>query len=360
MSETTCSQAGCQVETSGRCLEGFSPPETCPYFAGMDREQEDAASITDQELATYSSQELVPLPSGEALTERQAAEVARDERSYVIVIAGPVGSGKTTILTSLYEAFLEAPFANYFFRGSRTLVGFERRCHLGREESGTEFANTAHTSMREGVVFLHLDLASKDESDHLRHEHLLLSDISGELFKRLRDSSNAAHELIALKRANHLCLALDGEKISHAEYRHVTYNDSRSILRSIIESGMLPHQCVIDIAFTKWDVVVAAIRNDNAGEIASFIERTKSTLTSVAKNFDIRFHQVATRPPKDASIPFAYGVPTLLRSWMADTPAKPRLTKLYLGPKADREFSRFTEAVIATNRLEDRYAIQRF
>ncbi len=357
MSETNCSQVGCQVQASGRCLEGFSPPETCPYYAQADKAQEESTLVSDQELASYSAQELVPLPSGEALTERQAAEVAREDKSNVIIIAGPVGSGKTTILTALFEAFLEAPFANYFFRGSRTLVGFERRCHLGREESDSEFADTSHTSTREGVVFLHLDLASIEEGN-IKHTHLLLSDISGELFKRLRDSSDAARELVALKRADHLCIAVDGEKISQADQRHVTYNDSRSILRSIVESGMLSPRCAIDVAFTKWDIVADSVSKDSI-EATSFIERIRSALTDSAKGRNIRFHQLAARPPKNAKIPFAYGLPTLLRSWMNNDLLSPERPKLFLHESPDREFARFTEAVIVNERLEHQYDIHR-
>jgi hypothetical protein len=133
MTEANCSQQGCPFSISGRCLEGFEPPSICPYQTRQDVQQD--------EVATYVSQDLVDLPSGEALTERQAAEVARDELSKVIIIAGPFNSGKTTILTSLFEAFQEAPFGNFQFRGSRTLFGFERRCHLGRMESGNEEAD---------------------------------------------------------------------------------------------------------------------------------------------------------------------------------------------------------------------------
>jgi hypothetical protein len=348
----TCSQPSCPIETSGRCLEGFDPPSTCPYFAGSDQGQEESAS--------YDPQELVDLPSGEALTEWQAAEVTRDNLTKVIIIAGPTGSGKTTILTSLFEAFLEAPFANYLFRGSRTLVGFERRCHLGREESGFGSADTTHTSVREGIVFLHLDLATFEDSE-LRHGHLLLSDISGELFKRLRDSGDAIRAFPSFRRANHLCLALDGEKIASREQRHVARNDSRSMLRSIIESGALDSDSVIDVAFTKWDVIVAAMEADSlqANDIGAFIDDTKSALRKTAGDFEIVFHEVAARPPKDAKIPFAHGLPTLLRSWMGHNRSLTQRESIFLGNAQSREFSRYTEAVIFSKRLEGQYVIHR-
>ena len=173
------------------------------------------------------------------------------------------------------------------------------------------------------------------------------------------NSSDAAQELSALRRADHLCLALDGEKISQEEQRHATYNDSRSILRSIIEARVLSPKCIIDVVFTKWDIVASAIEADSSGAIASFIDRIKSTLSTSAQDFDIRFHQVAARPPKDARIPFAYGLPTLLRSWMDHGYSKAGRQKLYSQDNSNREFSRFTEAMIVRNRLEDHYDIRR-
>src|SRR5437660_1243890 len=108
-----CAREGCDIATTGKCLEGFDPANTCPYLsleAG-----EPGSSSTD--MAAF-----VDLPTGEALTEAQATDVTREGLTRVVIIAGPTASGKTTILTTLFESFLEAPFANYLFAGSRTLV----------------------------------------------------------------------------------------------------------------------------------------------------------------------------------------------------------------------------------------------
>jgi Double-GTPase 2 len=349
MTDVSCSQPGCPFGVSGRCLEGFNPPSTCPYQTQSDVQQD--------EVATYVAQDLVDLPSGEALTERQAAEVAREDFSKVIIIAGPFNSGKTTILTSLFEAFQEAPFGNFQFRGSRTLFGFERRCHLGRVESGNEEADTTHTSLREGIVFLHLALAAIEQGE-LRHANLLLSDVSGELFRRLGDSTAVAKEFSALTRADHLCIVIDGEKISAPEGRHVARNDSRSILRSVIESGNLASECVIDIAFTKWDIVVEALETPDGSDIQTFIGATRSALASLASRFEVRFHEIAARPSVKAKVPFAHGLPTLLRSWMDNKRTEDERILVYAPATRLREFNRFTDAVIARNKLEKTYDVR--
>ncbi len=174
-----------------------------------------------------------------------------------MIVAGPVGSGKTTILTSLFESFLEAPTGNYLFAGSKTLVGFERRCHDARKASGRLVAETGHTSRREGVRFLHLKLAAA-EADIPSPRHLLLSDVSGELFKTLRDSNSAVKEMTALQRADHLCVVIDGQKLTELGQRQVARNDARSMLRSIIAMGVLSPTCKIEIVFSKWDLILSA------------------------------------------------------------------------------------------------------
>ena len=345
MTERSCPQSDCLLGTSGKCLEGFDPPEKCPYLLS------ETKNNTEQ---TAVDEDTVDLPSGEALTARQASDIARSGPTKVIIIAGPYGSGKTTILTSLYEAFQEVPFANYTFRGSRTLVGFERRSHLGRKESGQEFADTPHTSAGEGVRFLHFSLAFRNKLG-MDFANLLLSDISGELFKRLRDASDSVHELTALDRANHLCVVIDGQKIVDPETRYVARNDSRSILRSILESSRLARDCAIEIAITKWDLVVEAIQRESATDLKTFIDDTLRALRSVAIGYEVRVHEVAARPPVVARVPFAHGLPTLLRSWMGHESMHSFKLGLSSIAKPSREIDRYTRAVIARKELTSDY-----
>ena len=190
MTKVACTQAGCQVSVSGRCLEGFEPLDVCPYVSFGGHGEEVAA-------AERTSDNFVGLPSGEALTETEASDVTSNDASKLVILAGPVGSGKTTILTALFEAFLEAPFGNYLFGGSRTLVGFEERCHDARVSSGRLVGTTRHTSAREGIRFLHLRLGANEMGEMIR-KHLLLSDISGEIFGQVRDSQSAVNKIRVL------------------------------------------------------------------------------------------------------------------------------------------------------------------
>lgn len=346
MSNTSCTRTGCQIVSTGKCLEGFEPPNTCPYVL---------SSVAPGSAAESSEQKaFIDLPSGEALTESQATDVTREGVTQVIVLAGPLDSGKTTILTSLYEAFLEAPFGNFRFAGSCTLVGFERRCHDARIISERKIPHTARTPVSDVVEFLHLRLAPASPS-LLGPQNLLLSDISGERFRSLRDSVDAVKNMKMLRRTDHFCIVLDGDKLADPSQRHAVRNDARMLLRSIVEANALSPKCKIEVIFSKWDLVVA--RSDQES-LMSFISETKSALESTATSFaKIQFYEVAARP-ENTKLPFAHGLPTLLRSWLEE-PIIPERAKLYMPLVKDhqREISRFATSIAKTQRLGDHYNV---
>lgn len=351
MAELKCTQLGCEVASSGRCLEGFVPTESCPHASSsVSSLQEELPRVEENSDGSFNVHEkevqYIRLPSGEGLDDIEAAKVAAAGQARVVIIAGPYGSGKTTILTALFDAFQEAPFANFTFRGSRTLIGFEQRCHLGRVESGQNVAETAHTSVREGVVFLHLDLAF-DRGTHLAHRHLLLSDISGELFREISDSADGIDGVRALSRADHLCIVLDGEKLAGKATRHAALTESRTILRSILESNRLSKLCQIDMIISKWDIVTEAVNQDQSGATAKYIEDAVETMRSLSSEYKFEAFKVAARPPVDAKTPFAHGLPTLLRSWM-DAPNENEVGQSY-SPfvPLQRQMYRFSESVLA-------------
>src|SRR5260370_183609 len=284
MKNLSCAREGCQVSSTDKCLEGFEPPITCPYLASAD--------VVGGEAVAGEPSRFVDLPGGEGLAEVQASQVTRQGVTRVIVLAGPSGGGKTTILRSLFDSFLEAPCANLLFAGSRTMVGYERRCHDARVASGRPYLHTVHTNV-DALDFLHLRLASPS-AGLLGPQNLLLSDISGERFKALRDSSDAVKAMPMLRRADHLCVVIDGEKLTDASERHSARSDARTLLRSLLESGMLRSDCRIEVAFSKRDMVIT---NTAQEALASFIGATKKALPQTAHTFTTpQFFEIPAHP----------------------------------------------------------------
>jgi hypothetical protein len=325
MTSGGCTRDGCQIGETSKCLEGFEPVADCPY------RRQDGTGEGD----ATGKPAFLTLPSGEALSEEQASEVTREAPTKVVVLAGPHASGKTTILTSLFDSFLEAPVGNYLFAGSRTLVGFERRCHDSREASGRDNAHTVHTQVSDAVDFLHLRLA--DSATTNRRTDLLLSDVSGERFKLIRDSADAVKKMRMLQRADHLCIVVDGEKIAESNLRHSVRADARTLLRSVVEANVLSPSCAIQVVFSKWDVVKA---HRAFQSISAFVGDTQRALEAVAGGRLLQYFEIAARP-KTKKMRFAFGLPTLLRSWIDDGERQTKDLYLPDAQKVTREFARF-------------------
>lgn len=335
MTVPSCKREGCPVAATGKCLEGFSPLSDCPYIVL------DGAPESQPDRATASFHKL---PNGTALDSQSAAKIARSSRTRMVVLAGPPDSGKTTILASLYESFVDAPFANYLFAGSESLLGFERRCHEGRVISGRSTPDMLRTPLTDGVEFLHLGVAPATVPD--QHLQLLLADISGERFNMLMDSSAAVASMPILRRVDHLCVVVDGEQLVQPARRHAAINSARMLIRSIIEENALHKDCAIQLALTKWDLVVALHKDDSPRKIANEVHLA---LGEVAGIHGVELFEIAARP-REPGLPFAYGLPTLFRRWTADQTIDLRLAKatsLDSNSRQSLRFGRFSSAAWA-------------
>jgi len=300
-----CSRAECQVPLKGPCLDGFDPWTECPYFSGK------AADLTEMSPSDLKVS-MIRLPEGQPLTPEEAESLMQAERTRVIVVGGATGCGKTTLITSIYESFLDAPFAGYSFSGSATLPGFEQACHEGRITSGLRTPDTKRTNPRLGVRFYHLKLVSQSLAQS--RNQLLIADMSGELFRNARDASEEAKKLGVLRRADCLTFLLDGEKLSRHSERAVAYHDARMILRALSEESLFGKRTELQVVFAKWDLV------ENEGtEIRDYLRTIQTELSSLMKQrvSVLRFFSIAARPEENSpSTPFAFGVAELFREWV--------------------------------------------
>ncbi len=87
------------------------------------------------ELETPHAQEKFQVSSGAALSMDDIYKIAAKENTKMIVLIGPVASGKTTIETSLYQMFQNSPVNEFYFAGSNSIHGFEERAFYTRIKS---------------------------------------------------------------------------------------------------------------------------------------------------------------------------------------------------------------------------------
>ncbi len=255
----------------------------------------------------------VDLPSGKGLSLADAKEVTRSRFTRVILFAGTVKSGKTTLLASLYLLLQKEPFADYLFAGSRTLVGFETRTYFARTASRRETPTTPRTVVHE---HLHLLVRKKDLSEPA--QDLLLCDLSGEDFREAKDSSDACRRMELIRRADVFVLLIDGEKLAAPETRRRAKNDPATLLRNCLDNGMLSASSTVDVMFTKWDIIES---REDKDEIIAYVESIEEEFRRqfLPRLRSLRITRVAAQPV-EAQLPPGYGLHGVFPSWVQPAP----------------------------------------
>ncbi len=261
--------------------------------------------------------EYVNLPEGKELNEAAALDLAKSRPVQWIVLAGPTDSGKTTVLTSLYELFQWRKVEGYTFAGSKTLPAFEERCYLSRRDSGNIVPHTRRTRYDgPNPLYLHLRIRSTQGLRPFRD--ILCTDVSGEMFEHARDSTAECKEMRFLKRANHFLLFFDSAKGIQSDKCWAMFEDGKALLRSCVDSEMIGARCVVNVVWSRFDYFVAEEAQEGHTHFRAEVERElRETFNNVIPN--LMFSEVAARPLKAPKLRMGHGVPAMLKQW-AESP----------------------------------------
>jgi len=304
-----CHTKDCQFNKTGVCIENQLP--NCPNII-LEEVEENASNETDKTPA--DKDDAVLLYPGREMGLSEITSITHMYNPKWIVIIGDSGSGKTTLLATIFDLFQMGPFANLYFSGSRSLIGFEIRCHDSRAESGQQEPKTPKTNAREEFKFLHLEV-KKAEMLSSSSIHLLVSDISGEKFRAARGSSIEMKNLTILRQADYLLYLIDGEKLLDDVGVNVVMTQLRNFLRKAIDDGMLPPDSKIKIAVSKWDKL-----HERNFDIKNLIEEPiKAEFGTSLQN--LKVITIASRPyPLTENIDLGFGLADLLLEWTNDGP----------------------------------------
>ncbi len=278
------------------------------------------ASMDNKASVPEDAQKAVPsfteFPWGEAFTPITASLITQQRPTRLIIFAGGVKSGKSTLLGTIYEKFYSGSFSTYRFAGSKTLLEFERICHDSRIASNRISSETERTKYTSDFRLLHLSVQNPNTSKIV---NMLFSDITGEIFDEIRDSADECRRHTILLRCDHFVLLLDGEKLSSPLTRGKVISDGVQIIRRLLDTEILGKQSLVDILFTKLDIVNAAERNDSG--LKAYIEDIK--LNKFQDPFSARvsklnIRDIAARPDAkyESGLDFGYGVEDLLSRWV--------------------------------------------
>jgi energy-coupling factor transporter ATP-binding protein EcfA2 len=285
-----------------------SPTANQNATAGVSEPGKDLPSVKG------SDPEFVNLPLGTQLDDAAALDVAKSRPTEWIVLAGPTDSGKTTLLTSLYELFQWNKVKGYAFAGSDTLPAFEECCYLSRRNSGGSVPLTQRTKYDSNPKYLHLKVRS---TGGLRlFMDFLFTDVSGEMFDHARDSVDECKEMHFLKRARHFLLFLDSAKGVQQDERWETVENGKALLRSCMYSEMIWQNCVVNVVWSRFDYFIANEAEPGHKVFRNQVEvEFRKTFAQLGSR--LKFCEIAARPLEVPTLHMGHGVQALLDQWAA-------------------------------------------
>lgn len=263
------------------------------------------------EEAKFSSlQDKYQINSGEALNSSDIYRIAAKESTRMIVLVGPVASGKTTMETSLYQLFQNSPVNDFCFAGSYSLQGFEQRAFYTRIKSKGNEPTTQRTSLEDNQAFLHIRLWNRNNNVI---SNLILADISGEAFtNHIGQVDEAKISFPFIERADYVVGIIDGEKLCNKKTRNSIVSEMIEMIRTFWDAELITDGCVLQIVFSKFDLFSKVENHD------LILEKIKQQIVARLSELfmDIEYYNVAAMPSTIDEFSVGYGLEDLLQGWV--------------------------------------------
>jgi hypothetical protein len=298
------------------------------------------AAESPENAATAHAEEapaFIDLYAGTELSSEDAEAVTLRSPAHLVVFAGAAASGKTTVLASIYERLNQGQFAGFQFAGSRSLLGFEQICYLNRLASGGTRPDTPRTVPSDEAAYYHLALRRAEPGAQRRH--VLLSAISGELFRLAKNSREDCERLTFLHRANTIVVLVDGARLAVSAQRTNAQSEASSILESFIDAKMIGSRCRVEFVFSKLDRVV------EAGETAvDFLNTTEEKFAAKFRGRvpNLAFRRIAARPEVEPSGgTLNDGLAEAFLAWTTATAVEVSAGPQDVPPRDAREFAKY-------------------
>lgn len=301
---------------------------------------EATAAIPEQDAVADEAggQATVDLFAGYEMSGAETEEVTLRWPTQLIVLAGAEGSGKTTMVAAFYEHLGRGAFAGFDFAGSRSVLGFEKICHANRVVSGGTRPTTERTVPSDEAGYYHLAL--RETTGERQRRQVLLSALSGELYRWARNSREECEKLTFLRRANSIVVLIDGEKLASLEHRVNAHTDAAGILDAFLDAKMVPSGCHVEFVFSKLDRIRAA-----GNPALAFLRQTQEKLATKFRDRipQLVFREVAARPsPSNDDEELANGIANAFAAWVAPQARTHSDGEHGPQPPTDaREFSKF-------------------
>ncbi len=256
-----CNNSDCNYATDSVCIDGLSE-KNCPNLVDFSQlEFVSPDSITERGSSERAGDSVKQQPSIEIskvpfcgqtpLSIDETQTKLKDHVGKVISFIGPIGVGKTTLISSLYDIFSKQSEIPVTFGGSDTLYAFENLCHHARVTSRGSSVSTPRTSSTEGVRFYHLSIRDSQE----QRQEFFLADRSGESYSEMVNNISLGNNFNELLRSDLLLFMVDSSLLGSKSERHKTRRTTKKLIQSLFESQILPKNTNCALVLTKFDLV---------------------------------------------------------------------------------------------------------
>lgn len=219
--------------------------------------------------------------------------------------------GKTTLLTSIFEACCKGPFAGLTFAGRETMLAFAKLHSFTLLSSGRSSPTVPKTSRRDGLKFFHLTLARAGGET----VDLAIADRSGETYADARTSTDLIPTLTEFAMADRVCFLLDGARLSSKDERTAYTRNFRQMINALNDSGALARALEIEILSTKLDVS----RQGDAADVG-FSEEYRARISDFpAKGLRMSSYEICALPKADRTVGVV-GLDDLVARWTTPKP----------------------------------------
>jgi len=301
-----CKLPNCPVAKDGRCLEGRGA--SCPnLITEPEVVSSDAQALAVPSLKVDSGSAFEPLPRTDPLEVAEARYFSRRGRAIVVALAGMRECGKTSLLARLHQLFQSGPLSDIDFAGSRSLPLFEELNWLATVQSGAPQPRMLRSSAQFDNSFIHLSVRPSKGGPRV---DLLLNDISGETFERAVAAQSSCDKLLALSRADHLVLLVDGAVLAGSLCHHHVSQTNDFLIRVLQGRHCGTH--------TALEIVVSKL--DELKDKSAIVDKLEADFQAAfrGKFGSFNFWRIAARP-MDGSLPTIKPIAELFASIVQTT-----------------------------------------
>lgn len=190
---------------------------------------------------------------GEALSDDEKInELMTNSKPQITILVGFQGYGKTSFISTCYHIVLtEGRVGEYTCYDSETLTGLERRLFLRRYHEALEDETPQTIRTVRGEAHL---LTFRFNHSKNGEKLIVISDHSGEDYRRYSEVKGSLEEDILIQNADRLLLFVDVKELIGAGFLPMMERYT-SLINNMKESGIFKSNLKVQVLYNKYDCI---------------------------------------------------------------------------------------------------------